>query len=391
MLSYLRIIVILVISSSIFCSCKKEFVNPDTQGRTTNLENLFYKFWLSMNYKYVYWDSENTDWDKVYQQYAPLFRGLNNTKEDRIKAASYLKEMTSTLGDNHFSIRFYEGALVNSYINPAMQKKSLDSNFHNRFEYDKVTKTYLDEGYLSAEGSYYDGVRLKILLGKVNESTLYFHFNVFALERNFNNSNNEEVKTILNSLFKALKSPTGINGIILDLRNNSGGDIVDLEFLGSKLINDNHIFGFSRSKDGLSKLGYLPWVKAELKHDPDYNLTCPLVILADNYSASLSEIMIIALKSKDTIVIGEQTYGATGPVSDSKIFYSGSFDIDNFMQIKTSSSQFRDIAGKNYEGVGISPDIKISFNYNALQAGQDLQLEKAIDHINKFSNLEVKR
>lgn len=79
--------------------------------------------------------------------------------------------------------------------------------------------------------------------------------------------------------------------------------------------------------------------------------------------------------------IGEQTYGATGPLTDPAIFNSGSFNIGSFLSVETSSVEFKGLNGLSYEGIGITPDIDSPFNYKNLSIGKDSQLELAINNI----------
>ncbi|WP_158275314.1 S41 family peptidase [Pedobacter sp. HMWF019] len=370
--------------TTILGSCKKDTTSDINETRDT-FPKIFAQFWDKMNSKYVYWDRETTDWNSVYKQYKPLFDQLSNSDEDKRKAMSYFTQMTSNLIDHHLSITFLEQPLNGSVINPSLARKVKAQGYHGRYNYDYMVKPYLDNGFVSGRGNISNnGELISATSGTINNNILYFHCNFFALKQSYNSTGDNTIKQILNYFFSNLKK-TGnpIKGIILDLRNNNGGNIEDLNFLAGKLVPQDHIFGYSRSKTGMGKLDYLPWLESSLKHDPDYSGTVPIMLLGDNFSASLSEIMIIALKSKANLFIGEQTYGATGPLSDPDIFNAGSFNIGTFLSVKTSSVEFKGIDGTFYEGIGITPDISSPFNLQALSAGKDLQLETAINQINK--------
>lgn len=54
--------------------CRKEMPqmqNPRTEVYITNWTQLFESFWNGMNYNYVFWDIDPTDWDAVYDEYHP--------------------------------------------------------------------------------------------------------------------------------------------------------------------------------------------------------------------------------------------------------------------------------------------------------------------------------
>ncbi|RTL52613.1 MAG: hypothetical protein EKK39_06450 [Sphingobacteriales bacterium] len=112
------------------------------------------------------------------------------------------------------------------------------------------------------------------------------------------------------------------------------------------------------------------------------NISKPIIILADNFSASTAEALVMFIKSiPNSTFIGETTFGATGAIiNDSSLNY-GSFIIANFMHVQISSTRFKYINGKIYENEGFPPDIFIPFNITALQNGHDIALEKAIARI----------
>lgn len=361
------------------CACKKGHV-IDYNKKPENIQEIFRQFCDKMNSQYVYWDKENTDWDVLCMRYKPLFDNLSNSVEDKKKAASYFKEMTSNLIDNHLQITFNEGELANVSINPGFERKRKAENYHERFNYVYVVKSYLDNGYISGNANISEkGIPLSATTGTINHELLYFHCNYFALKQAFDMNGQNKVKEALSYFFSQLNNTSKpIKGIILDLRNNYGGNIVDLNFFAGKLITSDHIFGYTRSKSGLGKYGYLPWLESKLKHDNNYHVNVPVILLGDNYSASLAEIMIISLKSQRNLFIGEQTYGATGAISDPSIFNAGSFDIGSFLSVKTSSVEFKGINGTFYENIGIIPSRPVPFNPEGLYKGKDIQLELAI-------------
>ncbi|WP_316822478.1 S41 family peptidase [Pedobacter gandavensis] len=374
--SYRNMLFLLILSFSL--SCKKSS-SIDYNENPDNFQKIFLQFWDKMNNQYVFWDKEQTDWDLVYKEYKPLFEKLGNSEADKQKAADYFKQMTANLIDNHYSITFNEGVLKGLVLNPAYDRKSKEKDFHQKYNYDAVVRSYLDEGYLTGKGEITEsGIPINLTSGTINKNLLYFHCNFFGLKASYD-SKGGKAKEILNYFFSQLKaSSIPIKGIILDLRGNTGGNIVDLNFFAGKLVNQDRTFGYTRGKTGLGKLNYLPWQESKLKHDTDYQVQVPIILLADSFSASLSEIMMLALKSDQNLIIGEQTFGATGPISNAEIFNSGPFDIGSFLSVKTSAVEFKGIDGKFYENVGISPDIMVPFNLSNLAAGKDNQLELAI-------------
>ncbi|WP_344853212.1 S41 family peptidase [Pedobacter jeongneungensis] len=365
-----------------FNSCKHDGLSDYENPR--NFNEIFELFWYKLNNRYVYWDKDPTNWDMVYAKYKPLFDRLDDSDVSKRKAVGYFKEITGSLIDGHFNILFHDKVIRDSVIFPSINRKNKIAGFHDRYNYDDVVKNYLDAGFFGGKGSInINGELINSLAGTINKNILYFHCNFFALKKSYQLNDGNKVQEALAFFFSKLKNINGqTKGIILDLRNNTGGNIEDLNFIGGKLINRDTVFGFSRSKNGIEKYGYFPWIEAKLKSDPQYNVNVPIIILGDIFSASLSETFIIALRSKNNLFIGEQTYGATGPVSDSSIFNSGSFDVGDFLTVTSSSVEFIGANGEFYESKGITPDIISPFNYKRLSEGKDTQLELAISRFN---------
>ena len=59
----------------VLIACKKEISapNPPTSYTGSNFSDLFEAFWNGMNNNYVFWGIDTTNWDRVYNQYKPIF------------------------------------------------------------------------------------------------------------------------------------------------------------------------------------------------------------------------------------------------------------------------------------------------------------------------------
>jgi C-terminal processing protease CtpA/Prc len=77
-------------------------------------------------------------------------------------------------------------------------------------------------------------------------------------------------------------------------------------------------------------------------------------------------------------IVGETTFGATGPLVENAVYNDGSFNVSPYITVETSSSEFKYIDGKIYEGKGFAPDFPVSFDRAAINSGIDSQMNKAI-------------
>lgn len=374
-----------LLSCSLILSCHKNIEPAFSDKVPENFTEVFEQFWGKMSANYIYWDIDTTQWNNVYNKYLPVFKNLNLQNDaDVKKSVSYFRQMAGGLIDGHYTINFEHFSVKDSSIFPALDRKIKANNFHSPFLYSTFDTLYLDRDFTS--GKYINNANEQViaLTGKIQNRILYFHCNHFSLNEAYQSGRQNTVKDAIVSFFNKIDSvPNTIKGLIIDLRNNTGGDIADLNFFIGRMLGEPMHFGYSKYKSGSGPLDYTPWINAVVAPATKSKLVnIPIIVLADNYSFSLAEIFVMAIKKmpKSTFV-GEATWGATGPVSDASIYNHGSFKIPGFLSVFTSTTQFKYIDNKIYEGLGITPDIPVMFNINSVLNKRDDILERAISLI----------
>ena len=168
----------------------------------------------------------------------------------------------------------------------------------------------------------------------------------------------EELEAALKEL-----NEEGVRAIVLDLRNNPGGlldVVVDVasEFLEGGLIL-YEIDGLGERRDWEARSG-------------GQNIDTPMVVLVNGGSASGSEVVAGAMQARGrATVIGTQTFGK-GVVNLPIPLKDGS-------GIYVTIARWFTPTGDQIGDIGITPDIIFEQSEDAVAAGQDPQLEKAID------------
>jgi hypothetical protein len=140
------------------------------------------------------------------------------------------------------------------------------------------------------------------------------------------------------------------SAIILDLRDNGGGDGDASNFIINYFFPDN------------TKIGEIKFRKDEqakdviVKKDKDVKKISndvPVYILVSNKTASAAENVTYVLQQfKRAVVIGEQTSGKANP---GELFVINDF---LYMMLPTGAGKIEP-SGTNWEGTGVIPDIKI--------------------------------
>ena len=162
----------------------------------------------------------------------------------------------------------------------------------------------------------------------------------------------------------------GVQGLVLDLRNNPGGALdVCLNIADTFL--DEGIVVTTEDKDGN--------VVAE-KSDAEYD-DIPMVALINENSASASEILAGALKDRGRAkIVGEKSFGK-GVVQ--KIF-----PLDNGAGAKITISEYKTPNGEKINKVGVKPDIEVEnknpdLDLNENDFSKDSQFLKALTELIK--------
>lgn len=177
-----------------------------------------------------------------------------------------------------------------------------------------------------------------------------------------------EFDTVTESQFRealVVLETKGMEGMILDLRGNPGGNLITVvEML--RMILPEGIIVYTEDKYG---------ERVEYVGKGETPLDIPLVVLVDGNSASASEIMAGAIQDYGIgTIMGGTTYGK-GIVQSIITLSDGS-------ALKLTVSSYYTASGKEIHGVGIIPDIEVLFDAQEyVEHGIDNQLESAIEYM----------
>src|SRR6056297_178552 len=158
----------------------------------------------------------------------------------------------------------------------------------------------------------------------------------------------------------------GVEGLILDLRNNPGGEVDECIKIADEILGEQTIVEIDYG-DG----------KVEVETSDEKNkLSIPLVVLANENSASSSEILIGAVQDTESgTIVGQKTFGK-GLVQVLSPLNDGS-------AVKLTIATYKTPNGRNINETGIEPDIVVplpeELSYDDEGNAIDVQLEKALE------------
>lgn len=165
--------------------------------------------------------------------------------------------------------------------------------------------------------------------------------------------------------YKKLKD-AGMEGLVLDLRNNPGGSLDVCLDIADKFL-DKGVIVTTEDKNG----EVITEESDEAKDD------IPMTVLVNENSASASEILSGALKDRDRAkIIGKKTFG--------KGIVQKLFPLDDGSGAKITISEYHTPSGAKINKVGVEPDIEVENTEEGLEISKknfskDDQFKKALE------------
>ncbi len=318
--------------SMMFTSCVDETERPDTPtGNFEALWQIIDEHYCFFNYKqHVY----GLDWQEVYNKYK--VRVNDNMSETQL--FEVLCDMLGELRDGHVN-------LISSmdYGRYWAWHEAYPQNYSDTLE-----RRYLGTDYRIAGGMSY-----RIL----DDNIGYIRYASFASPVGEGN---------LDDCFSYLAL---CRGLIIDVRNNGGGELTTAERLAARFVQEKTLVSYMQHKTGT---GHSDFSQLEARYlEPSSNLrwhkgVCVLTNRSVFSAANDFAVMMHALPNVK--LVGDHTGGGSGmPMSSS---------LPNGWSVRYSACPIYD-KNKQQTEFGIDPDVSVSLTDEATAAGIDLIIEKA--------------
>jgi carboxyl-terminal processing protease len=194
-------------------------------------------------------------------------------------------------------------------------------------------------------------------LGVITLPSFYMDFEGYQKRDPNYTSTTRDVKRLVQEL-----QAEGINGLVIDLRNNGGGSLEEAINLTGLFIKDGPVVQVKTSGN-----------KIEVRSDQDPTITYngPMVVLTNRFSASASEIFAGAIQDYNRgVVVGESTHGK-GTVQTI-------IDLNRFIgdtaepvgELKLTFQKFYRVTGSSTQQKGVTPDILLPTPYDSEEFGE---------------------
>ncbi len=181
-------------------------------------------------------------------------------------------------------------------------------------------------------------------IGVINLPVFYVDFQGRARNEPNYRSSTRDTRRLINELVDG-----GIDGLVIDLRGNGGGALVEATTLTGLFIDEGPVV---QVRDSQGR------VTLERDREPGMAWDGPMAVLVDRRSASASEIFAAAIQDYGRgVVIGETTFGKGTVQNLIDLDEFSNSDDARYGQIKLTMAQFYRVNGGSTQRKGVIPDI----------------------------------
>ena len=315
LISHIQYLMFFVAAALLLTSCFHADDFEDTpEGNLEALWTLIDEHYCFLDYKR---EAIGLDWNEVCSRY----RARLSDDMTKVQLFEVLSEMLAELRDGH----------VNLYT-PA----DVGRNWSWYEDYPRNFYQDLQDDYLGTDYKIAGNLRYRFL----DDNVGYVVCSTFA--SGFGDGNLDEV-------FYGLRS---CSGLILDLRNNGGGDLTYAQRLASRFTNERLEVGYISHKTGKGHGDFSALQKEYLAPSEGVRWQKPVVVLTNRSCYSAANTFVRDMKCCPNVtILGDQTGGGSG------MPFSG--ELPNGWNVRFSACPMYDI-NKNHIEFGIQPDILVS-------------------------------
>lgn len=315
-------------------SCIREDVSGNSPQ--ANFESL----WKIIDEQYCFLEYKKQeyglDWDEVHERYAKRITASMGSEA----LFEVLSEMVNELRDGHVNLH--------SSMASSQYREWFDA-YPRNFS-DSIQSIYLRKDYINSSGLTY-----QILENNIG----YIYCESFS-----DGIGDGNLNQILNRLAIC-------DGLILDVRNNGGGNLTTAQKLASRFTNEKVLVGYMCHKKGPGHTDFSEPKPVFLEPSDGIRWQKKVVVLTNRRSYSATNDFVNSMKQLPHVtILGDKTGGGSGlPFSS---------ELPNGWFIRFSASPMFDPEMNQLE-FGIAPDRKVDMISEDMRKGKDTMIELACD------------
>jgi C-terminal processing protease CtpA/Prc len=323
--------------AALFTSCQTLVLG---EHEANDPENSFDIFWGDFDKHYGLFTVRGWNWDSIRTEFEPQVTP-ETTDEELFEIFS---NMIATLDDSHTFVYWPNQAFFTS-------GSELDDQAGAEFSFDVIQENYLEIIDSASKAGYaYGNLR--------NHNIGYLYL------AGFDADSQDWVDQMMTDIGDQ-------EAIIIDLRNNTGGDDNAGAALAGRFADREELVYTVQERNGPVHTDFAEKTEYFTRKIGAQQFTRPVVMLTDNITVSAAEVFLIYMNSFDHVTqIGTPTSGDFSDTSMRRFLPNG-------FQYQYSIMKFLLPDGTSLDGVGHIPDIEIRNSVDELDTGNDEVLERA--------------
>lgn len=310
--------------------------------RNTPTEN-FQALWQDFDEHYGAFEPKKINWKATYHQFQPK---IKDTMSNRT-FFDVCSQMLDVLNDNHVYLRPTKETGLPWYNGGILGKTKVQ-------DYNKqVALSYL---------SSHKKLNASIEYGTFPNNIGYIKLLAF----------DENIDTYHDAMDKVLTELKNSKGIIIELRENSGGEDRVAQYIANRFATQRKLSFTVSLRNGPKYTDFSDPIVFYTKPEGDFQYTKPVIVLTNLSTFSSGETFVLAmLQNSNVKIVGGVTGGA---LSDAV-----KRELPNGWLYRLPIADVRDASGRNLEGIGIEPHIAVKSTKQELESGHDKVVEKALE------------
>lgn len=300
----------------------------------------FEALWKILDRGYCYFTYKNIDWNNIYDKYEAQISSRMTGEE----LFEVLGEMTRELKDGHVNL----------------------SSSHNMARYWEWYQDYprnfseeIIEDYLGRDYKIAAGLKYRILEDNIG----YIYYESFTTPVGEGN------------LTEVMRHLALCRGLIIDVRNNGGGNITNSSKIAARFTEKSVTTGYIMYKKGFGHDDFSEPYPIVIEPSSGLRWQKPVVVLANRHTYSAANDFVNNMMSFPNVTImGDRTGGGGGLAFTS--------ELPNGWSVRYSASPHLN-ANKEHVELGIDPHVKVDMNDDDKDRGIDTIIETARKFIQK--------
>ena len=334
----------LCIATLLTAGCVEAFLGEDVPNTP---EDNFEVFWGDMNRYYALFDFKNVNWDSLYAVYRPEV-GPSMSNDELF---STLCAMIAPLDDGHVIVQSETESCISNRITDLPPD---DLRL-------RVIERFLEEDFaFSADG--------RLQYGRILDSgkTLgYLYIQSFA-------GDGAPVASWVKEVDHVLEELSDVDGLILDVRSNSGGNGFNAADLAGRFTDVSRPYLVTQTRNG-PELTDFTSPRTWSIEPKGTSFSKPVVLLTNRRTFSAAEWFVMGMQTMPLVtVLGDYTGGGLS----SRLFRT----LPNGWSFSISIQRVTSLDGVFYEGTGIEPDTLVIPTRGAI-VQPDVILREAIERM----------